>query len=135
MLNTETKIELLSIIDKLAEMEKRRNEIRQQIYEVRDRMSAIRAKNLVEIALARDRKDKPIYPTEHVREAALVLALDKDAEYRTLRDKSRMLESKLQEISIEHARLSSKKALLMFEAGFGTPPASEPTSLGNSLSC
>lgn len=125
MLNAETKNELLSIIDRLAELEKRRNEIRQQEYEVRDRMNVIRAKNLVEIAFARDNKEKPIYPSEQVREAALVVALDKDSEYRTLRDKLRMLESKLQEISIEHFRLSDKKALLMFDAGLVSPPASE----------
>jgi len=127
MLNAETKIELLSIIDQLAELERRRNEIRQQEYELRDRINVIRAKNLVEIALAKDSKDKPIYPSEQVREAALVVALDKDAEYRTLGDRLRTLESKLQEISIEHARLSDKKALLMFEAGL-TSLTSSPVS-------
>ena len=121
MLSHETKTELLAIIDKLAELEKRKNEIRQQEYEVRDRINVIRAKNLVEIAFARDDREKPLYPSEQVREAALVVALDKDAEYRTLRDKLRMLEDKLQEILIEHSRLSDRKALLMFEAGLTSP--------------
>ena len=125
MLSAEVKAELLTLIDQLAELERRRNEIRQQEYEVRDRINVIRAKNLVEIAFARDNKDKPVYPSEQVREAALVVALEKDSEYRTLRDKLRMLESKLQEISIEHIRLSNKQALLMFEAGLVSPPASE----------
>lgn len=125
MLSAETKGELLAIIDKLAELEKRRNEIRQQEYEVRDRINVIRARNLVEIAFARDNKEKPLYPSEQVREAALTVALDKDTEYRTIRDKLRMLENKLQEISIEHVRLSNRKALLMFEAGLVSPLSPE----------
>ncbi len=36
-----------------------------------------------------------------------------------------MLENKLQEISIEHIRLSNRKALLMFEAGLISPPSPE----------
>jgi chromosome segregation ATPase len=124
MLNAETKNELLSIIDQLAELEKQLNEIRQQEEEVQDQIDVIRAKYLVEIALARDNKDKPLYPNEQAREAALLVALDKDAKYQALRDKLRMLRNKLQEISIEHARLSNKKALLMLEAGLVSPPTS-----------
>ena len=123
MLTGETKTELLSIIDKLAELEKRKNEIKQQEYDVQDRINVIRAKSLVEIAFGRDIKEKPLYPSEQVREAALVVALDKDSEYRTLRDKLRLLENKSQEILIEHNRLSDRKALLMFEAGLVAPPS------------
>lgn len=123
MLTGETKTELLSIIDKLAELEKRENEIKQQEYDVQDRINVIRAKNLVEIAFGRDNKEKPLYPSEQVREAALVVALDKDSEYRTLRDKLRLLENKSQEILIEHNRLSDRKALSMFEAGLVAPPS------------
>jgi len=125
MLSAELKTELLSIIDKLAELDKRRNEIREQEFQVRDRINVIRAKNLVEIAFAKDNKDKPLYPSEQVREAALIVALDKDSEYRTIREKLRMLENKLQEIVIEHVRLSDRKALLMFEAGLVKPPSPE----------
>lgn len=123
MLTGETKTELLSIIDKLAELEKRENEIKQQEYDVQDRINVIRAKNLVEIAFGRDNKEKPLYPSEQVREAALVVALDKDSEYRTLRDKLRLLENKSQEILIEHNRLSDRKALSMFEAGLVATPS------------
>jgi beta-N-acetylglucosaminidase len=126
MLNPETKSELLSIIDKLAELEKRRNEVKEQQYQVRDRINVIRAKNLVEISFAKDNKEKPIYPSEQVREAALIIALDKDMEFRSLREKLRASENKLQEILIEHGRLSNRKTLLMFEAGLVTPPSSEP---------
>ena len=109
--------------DKFAELEKRENEIKQQEYDVQDRINVIRAKNLVEIAFGRDNKEKPLYPSEQVREAALVVALDKDSEYRTLRDKLRLLENKSQEILIEHNRLSDRKALSMFEAGLVAPPS------------
>jgi len=89
MLSPDIKAELLEIIDKLAELEKRRNEIRQQESETRERISVIRAKNLVEIAVAKDSKEKPLYPSERVRDAALTVALDKDTEYRTLRENLR----------------------------------------------
>ena len=117
MLSVEVKTELLTIIDKLAELERRRNEIKQHQHEIRDRINVIRAKNLVEIAFGRDEKGKPLYPSQQVRDAALVVVLDDDSEYRTLRDKLRIEDSKLQEIAIEHTRLSSRKMLLMFEAG------------------
>lgn len=127
MLSVESKTELSLIIDNIAELEKRRNEIREQEYQIRDRMAVIRAKNLVEIAFAKDNKEKPLYPSEHVREAALTVALDKDSEYRTLREKLRMLENKLQEISIEYERLSNRKALLLIDSGLIIPPSSTMT--------
>jgi hypothetical protein len=115
MLNAETKKELLTIIDEIAGLEKRRNEIRRQEFDLRDRISTIRAKNLVDIAVVKDNKEKPIYPNEQVREAALVVALDKDSE--------------LQDISIEHIRLSNRKALLMFEAGLVSPSSSSEIAI------
>ena len=127
MLSAETKTELFTIIDKLAELERRRNEIKQHQYEVRDRINVIRAKNLVEISFGKDDKNKPLYPSQQVRDAALVVVLDDDAEYLTLRDKLRMEDSKLQEISIEHARLSNRKTLLMFEAGLNSSPEQTPS--------
>jgi hypothetical protein len=129
MLNAETKKELLTIIDEIAGLEKRRNEIRRQEFDLRDRISTIRAKNLVDIAVVKDNKEKPIYPNEQVREAALVVALDKDSEFKTLRDKLRTLENTLQDISIEHIRLSNRKALLMFEAGLVSPSSSSEIAI------
>ncbi len=130
MLTAETKKELLAIIDNIAELEKMRNELKQQEYDVRDRINFIRAKDLVQIAVGKDNKDRLIYPSEGVREAALVIALDQNSEYRTLRDKLRLLENKLQEITIEHRRLSDRKALLMLEAGIVTSLPNEPASPG-----
>ncbi len=130
MLTAETKKELLAIIDSIAELEKRRNELKQQEFDVRDRINFIRAKDLVQIAVGKDSKDRLIYPSEQVREAALVIALDQNSEYRTLRDKLRLLENKLQEITIEHHRFSDRKALLMLEAGIVTSMPSEPASPG-----
>jgi hypothetical protein len=125
MLSPDIKAELLEIIDKLAELEKRTNEIRQQESETRERISVIRAKNLVEIAVAKDSKEKSLYPSERVRDAALTVALDKDTEYRTLRENFKILENKLQEIYIEQGRLSDRKALLMLDAGLVKPSSSE----------
>ncbi len=130
MLTAETKKELLAIIDNIAELEKRRNELKQQEYDVRDRINFIRAKDLVQIAVGKDSKERLIYPSEAVREAALVIALDQNSEYRTLRDKLRLLENKLQELSIEHRRLSDRKALLMLEAGIVTSVPNESTPPG-----
>ena len=121
MLSLETKTELLTIIDKLAGLEKERNEIKQKSLSSRDKIDLIRAKKLVEIAFAKDDKEKPLYSNEPVREAALILFLDKEPDYRTLRDELRTLENQLQEISIEHVRLSNRKALLMLEAGLANP--------------
>ncbi len=130
MLTVETKKELLAIIDNIAELEKRKNEIKQQEYDVRDRLNFIRAKDLVQIAVGKDSKERLIYPSEQVREAALVIALDQNSEYRTLRDKLRLLENKLQEITVEHHRMTDRKALLMLEAGIVTSMPNEPTPPG-----
>src|SRR5512140_2311620 len=122
MLDSQIKNELLDMIDRLAELDKQRCEIRQKELASRDRLSLLRAKKLIEIAFARDDKDKPLYTNEGVREAALILFLDKEPEYTALRDETRRLEAKLQELSIEHQRLYDHKALLMFEAGLANVP-------------
>ena len=126
MLTSEIKAELLVMIDNLAGLEKQRCEIRQKELAARDKLSLIRAKKLIEIAFARDDKDRPLYSNEGVREAALILFLDKEPEYIALRDETRLLEAKLQELSIEHQRLYDHKALLMFEAGLANPTMREP---------
>ncbi len=129
MLSSETKAELLTMIDKLAELEKERNTIRQKELLARDKSNLIRAKKLIEIAFARDDKDKPLYSNEGVREAALILFLEKEPEYCSLREELRTLEAKLQEISIEHQRLYDHKALLMFEAGLANGSFREPGTM------
>jgi len=128
MLSAEIKTELLTIIDKLAKLERRRHEIQQQGNKVRDRINVINAKNLVEISFGRDDRNKPLYPSQQVRDAALVVVLEEDAEYLTLRDKLRMQDDKLKKISIKHIRLSNRKTLLMFEAGLDAQPFSRNTS-------
>jgi hypothetical protein len=125
MLSNETKTELLDLIDKLAGLEKERNEIKQKEMLARDKLNLIRAKKLIEIAFAKDNKDRPMYSNEQVREAALILFLDKEPEYSSRRDEVRLLEARLQEISIEHQRLYDHKALLMFETGLANPPGCE----------
>jgi hypothetical protein len=126
MLSSEIKAELLLMIDNLAGLEKQRCEIRQKELAARDKLSLIRAKKLIEIAFARDDKDRPLYSNEGVREAALILFLDKEPEYIALREETRLLEAKLQELSIEHQRLYDHKALLMFEAGLANTTMREP---------
>jgi hypothetical protein len=121
MLNSETKTALLEMIDKLAGLEKERNEIKQKELLARDKLNLIRAKKLVEIAFAKDNKERPLYSNEQVRDAALILFLDKEPEYCSMRNELRLLDARLQEISIEHQRLYDHKALLMFEAGLVNP--------------
>ncbi len=125
MLNSEIKTELLDMIDKLAGLEKERNEIKQKELLARDRLNLIRAKKLIEIAFAKDDKDRPLYSNEQVREAALILFLDKEPEYCSMRNEVRLLDARLQEISIEHQRLYDRKALLMFEAGLANASGRE----------
>ncbi len=122
MLTPESKTELLDLIDTLANLEKERTRLRQQELGSRDRLSLLRAKKLIEITFARDDKDKPLYSNESVREAALLIFLDKEPEYCTLKDEVRQLGMKYQELSIEHQRLSDRKTLLLFAAGLTTSP-------------
>lgn len=129
MLSAELKSELLAIIDRLAELQRQNNEIRRQELEIQDRMAVIQAKDLVAIAFAKDKQDKPLYSNEKIRDAALVAALDEDAEYRSLQGQVRSMEEKRQEVSIEATRLSDRKSLLMFEAGLMPPPAQESSIL------
>ncbi len=107
-------------------MEKDRNALRQKELIARDKLNLIRAKKLIEIAFARDDKDKPLYSNEPVREAALTLFLEKEPEYCSLRNELRQINANLQELSIEHQRLYDRKALLMFEAGLGNGSMREP---------
>ncbi len=125
MLNAQTKTELLDLIDKLASLERERNEIRQKELLARDKLNLMRARKLIEITFAKDDRDRPLYSNEQVREAALTLFLDKEPEYHSLRDELRQLEARQQEISIEHQRLYDHKALLMFEAGLMKETARE----------
>lgn len=130
VLGSEIKAELLTIIDRMADLDNRRNEVKEQEQQVRERINVIRAKNLVEIAFARDNKEKSLYPSEGVREAALTVALDRDAEYQSLRERLRTLDRDLQEILVERERLSNRKTLLMFEAGISWQPSVEGLAVG-----
>ncbi len=129
MLNAQTKTELLTMIDTLAGLEKDRNQVKQKELLARDKANLIRAKKLIEIAFARDDKDKPLYSNEQVREAALILFLEKEPEYCSLREELRQLDARLQEISIEHQRLYDRKSLLMFEAGLANGTMREPGTM------
>jgi len=130
MPNTEIKNELLGIIDKIAELEIKQNEIRDRGIEIRDQLNVIRSKHFVEITLATNDKGKPLYPNERVRQSALTIAMDVDAKCKDLVTRLRTTDKELQEIVIEIGRLSSRKVLLMGEAGITNPPFPDKNSYG-----
>ncbi len=125
MSDAEAKKELLSIIDQLAELTKKQNEIRDQEFELRDRISLIRSKHFVEITMSTNDKGKPTYPNERVRQAALTVALNDDAEYKDLATKLRIMDKVLQDVAVEFTRLSSRKALLLAVAGISNSLSTE----------
>jgi hypothetical protein len=129
MLDQEIKNELLSIIDKLAELDRKKLEIQKRAFEFTERISVIKSQIILDIALKRDNKDKTLYTTENIREAALIVALDNSEEYKKKKSELQVIRDSIQEIIIESTRLSYKRSLLMFEAGLGNIPIQDKSEV------
>jgi hypothetical protein len=121
----EAKKELSEIIDRMADLAKKSHEIRKEQLKIRDRTSVIRARLLIDIAMAKDDKGKPVYSNEQLREAALTLRLDENEEYQRLKERLRELDDEGQALAIEHNRLANRRMLLMMEMGLVSPPSPE----------
>lgn len=121
----EAKKEFLEITDRLADLEKKRYEIRRERGLTSDRVSVIRAKLMIDIAKARDEKGKPIYSNENLRRAALTLQLEESEEYQRLKKRLRDLDDELATLAIEYKRLEARRGLLALEMGLIRPFSSD----------
>jgi len=121
----EAKKEFLEITDRLADLEKKRYEIRRERGLTSDRVSVIRAKLMIDIAKARDEKGKPIYSNENLRRAALTLQLEESEEYQRLKKRLRDLDDELATLAIEYNRLEARRGLLALEMGLIRPFSSD----------
>lgn len=116
----ETKEELFELIDKIAEVMREIEALRQEIEVMRDKASVMRANHIVEVALITDDNGKRLYSNDRLREAALTAKLGENEEYQKLKDATRKLLARQEDLIIEHHRLSDRKAVLMAGVGVGT---------------
>lgn len=121
----ETRRELSEIIDRIADLARKRHEIGKERDKIMDRTSVIRAKLVIDIATAEDDRGKRIYSNEQLRQAALTLRLNEHEEYRRLKEKLRELDYEAKALAIEHNRLEDRKMLLALEMGLISPPPSD----------
>ena len=124
-MNEELKKQLLEIVDQIADLDKKMHEIARKKRKIWDRTSVIRAQLVIDIAKAKDEKDKPMYSNSKLREAALTLRLKDDEGYQGLLERLRELDEEQEPLVIEHNRLVDQKTILMMEMGFQSPPSSD----------
>jgi hypothetical protein len=123
----EAKKEILEITDRLADLEKKRHEIRRERGMTSDRVRVIRAKLMIDIAKARDEKGRPIYSNEDLRRSALTLSLEENEEYQKLKERLRDLDDELATLAIEYNGLEVRRGLLALEMGLIRPYSSDST--------
>jgi hypothetical protein len=128
-MNPEIKKEFSDIIESISDIARKRHEIKKPQLELRDKISVIRARHLINIAMAKDLKGKSKYSNEQLRNAQLVLMLDGDAEYQQLKQKSREFDNEDGLLVIEYSRLSDRRLLLMIEIGIVTPSSPESAEI------
>lgn len=121
------KKEFLEITDRLADLEKKRHEIRRERGMTLDRVRVIRAKLMIDIAKARDEKGKPIYSNEDLRRSALTVSLEENEEYQKLKERLRDLDDELAALAIEYNGLEVRRGLLALEMGLIRPSSSDST--------
>jgi len=76
---------------KVADLERRLLAVRWDIDDARGKMRVAEAKALVKMAEARDDANRPLYPTEKVRQAAVTTRLSSDPLYQELQERYREL--------------------------------------------
>ncbi len=118
----ETRKKLLKLIDQVADIERKRLDIRRERESIFERTRVIRAQLVLDIASARDDRGRPRYPNEQTREAALTLKLAEHEEWRRLSDRLRKLYEEDDLLAIEHNRLADRKAVSMMEMGLAASP-------------
>ena len=124
-MNTEAKKELSELIDNMTDLSKKRQTIDKEQQPIRDKISVIRAKLIIDIGTAKDDRGKPVYSNEQLRNAALTLELDENEEYQRLKERLRELNNEDQELVIEYNRLVDRRLLFLAEVGLVSPPSSD----------
>jgi len=112
-MNSELRSELLGMVDRMAELSKRMQEVRREKLRVDDRVEAMRAKMVLEIAAAKDAKGRVAYRNETLRQAVLATRLKEDEAFRGLVERLRDLEDDLAALRIERERLEGRKQVLL----------------------
>lgn len=118
-MNSELRSELLGMVDRMAELGKKMQVVRREKYTVNDRLEAIRARAVLDIAAAKDPRGRAAYPNETLREAVLATRLKEDEAYRGLVERLRDLEDDLASLRIEQGRLEGRKQVLLADLASG----------------
>lgn len=104
------KEELLEIVGRICELEKRKEDIGRKIRKIRADREEVKAKTFLEISLKRDEKGKAIYSNDKLRTYATILSLRENEEY--LR-----LEEEMHSIVVELNKLYEMRNILKAELG------------------
>lgn len=124
-MNTEAKKELAELIDSMTNLSQKRHTIHREQQKIRDRISIIRARLVIDIGKAKDDKGKLEYSNEQLREAALTLGLNENEEYQRLKEKLRELNDEDMEFDIEYHKLVDRRLLLLVELGLVSPTSTD----------
>jgi hypothetical protein len=124
-MNTEAKKELSELVDSMTDLSQKRHTLYREIQKIRDKISIIHAKLVIDIGRAKDDKGKPVYSNEKLREAALTLSLNENEEYQRLKEKMRELDYEDTELDIEYHKLVDRRLLLLAELGLANPTSTD----------
>ncbi|MHC1597113.1 MAG: hypothetical protein ACXQT3_02235 [Methermicoccaceae archaeon] len=95
------KEELLEIVGRICELEKRKEDIGRKIRKIRADKEEVKAKTFLEISLKRDEKGKAIYSNDKLRTYATILSLRENEEYLRLEEEAETLEEEMHSIVVE----------------------------------
>lgn len=130
MTNAEV-VELLKIVDEIAELDRKRRKLNNRIREIIERTGVIVARVELDIAMLTDENGKRIYSNEGMRRAERTLRLGEHEEYQKLKQNRKELEDEQGEIIIEYNRLVYRRLILML--AMGLDPDSFSTSLPDEI--
>lgn len=112
-IEAETRNELLELVDKIAEYQKKINEVRLKARKQHEKFDLPRARYIRKIWMAKNEKGKPLYPNETARQAELLLKLREDPECVALTKERDKLIEQLDEYEVKYVRLVNRKEVLM----------------------
>jgi hypothetical protein len=120
-MDRESKEQLLDIIDTIAGLEDKIVEVERERRRVVARLEVIRARVTLDVGRARDDGARLLYTNEHSRHAAVILRLDENGDYQSLRERSWQLEDQSRGLAIERDKLLDRRLILMVELGISQP--------------
>ena len=109
----EEKAAIQGIIERVADLKRKRVELRQERREHEDRVVVFQARTRASVVTATDAKGRARYTNEQTRQAALDLKLQEHKDYQRLRKQIRESEDEEALLAIEIERLVSTQRLLM----------------------